>query len=860
MVKINVYDTLCEKIGKNELFLNAYSKIIRYNYTKNDTDKITREEIQKLLETAGIFSCSSDIKYMDVAYKIITLLSENFSKDYDGINSIVQYLLIRMKQFLSVRKNVNESQDFFSMYTDDTSKFNPLLFADILLKKEIFRSSSKVEMGYFTEFQKEAYDLLSKKKRLTLVAPTSAGKSYIFTQYLTEVFNKNSESTIIYVVPSRALISQVQRDFHQEFAKNNIKDINIMTSSLFAKNLEFNNVFLKNLFILTQERLKNLLFKTPFSKKIDLLIIDEAQTISNKSRGILLEEVIEEILRRNPDTQTVFIIPRAINPKKFGEMFRITDLIPVSTKKSPVSQNLVFVNIIDGKYQVILNNPQLLEEVKLLEGTLENELLSSEEKKAWFVNKFQGDSDIIYCNSPNECITSAFDYINKIKTPDYTQEELKELRDAIWFLGKYIHKEFYLINLLSKGAGFHFGKLPSIVRNTVEDLFRKNIIKKLYTTSTLLEGVNLPAKNIFLYKPSRGGKGSKGLDEINFWNLAGRAGRAIEDYSGNIYCLNVFEWLDYKPKSEDFSHEIESAMESTIIKYNPDLIKYLQNHLYQLKGEPIEQVVTRFIIQEIKRGDNSFIKELKSRNIKLDKINFEEINSLVKEIANQIKNSPIKSEIIEANSHIDPRKLLQLYNDMKNDNSLVIIPSHPYQAGFSKSLERIYEIIWERFLQQKKPTPKHMAFLSQLWVKEVQMSDIIENQLNLFKVSTKKDINNIIKNTFSNIEEYLRFKCKIHLEAYIDILTIILEEENIPITKIREELPNYLEMGACTKNTLMLETIGLSRLSAITVSNIVPRDFNDILECKSWLKKVFTDKSKHNEIPNIILKEIQNVF
>src|SRR5690606_35056405 len=85
------------------------------------------------------------------------------------------------------------------------------------------------------------------------------------------------------------------------------------------------------------------------------------------------------------------------------------------------------------------------------------------------------------------------------------------------------------------------GRMPQIIRNIVEDLYRKEKIKFMFCTSTLLEGVNLPAKNIFILSNK---KSKSNFTPIDFWNLAGRAGRLNQELSGNIFCIrdNEREW------------------------------------------------------------------------------------------------------------------------------------------------------------------------------------------------------------------------------------------------------------------------------------------------------------------------------
>lgn len=104
-----------------------------------------------------------------------------------------------------------------------------------------------------------------------------------------------------------------------------------------------------------------------------------------------------------------------------------------------------------------------------------------------------------------------------------------------------IHKDYYLADCLAHGVAFHFGSLPQVIRNKVEKLFKKGEIKYLFCTSTLLEGVNLPAKNIFILSNK---KHRSNMSKIDFWNLAGRAGRLNFELFGNVFCIReeIKDW------------------------------------------------------------------------------------------------------------------------------------------------------------------------------------------------------------------------------------------------------------------------------------------------------------------------------
>jgi superfamily II helicase len=88
---------------------------------------------------------------------------------------------------------------------------------------------------------------------------------------------------------------------------------------------------------------------------------------------------------------------------------------------------------------------------------------------------------------------------------------------------------------VKNGVAFHYGNIPAILRTAVEQAFVSGDLQYLVCTSTLLAGVNLPARNLFLCQPLRK-KGS--LESVDFWNLAGRAGRLRREFQGNIYLIN----------------------------------------------------------------------------------------------------------------------------------------------------------------------------------------------------------------------------------------------------------------------------------------------------------------------------------
>ena len=82
------------------------------------------------------------------------------------------------------------------------------------------------------------------------------------------------------------------------------------------------------------------------------------------------------------------------------------------------------------------------------------------------------------------------------------------------------------------GIAYHIGYLPASIRARIEELFKSGNITVMFCTSTLLEGVNLPADNLFIMENKIF---LSEMNTIDFRNLIGRVGRISFNLYGNVY-------------------------------------------------------------------------------------------------------------------------------------------------------------------------------------------------------------------------------------------------------------------------------------------------------------------------------------
>src|SRR5690606_22492377 len=94
-------------------------------------------------------------------------------------------------------------------------------------------------------------------------------------------------------------------------------------------------------------------------------------------------------------------------------------------------------------------------------------------------------------------------------------------------------RDFPLARFLSRRIAVHSSALPDDIRFLIEDLMSREKLQALAATTTIAQGINFPVSAVivgsYVYKSK---KGSKDMPVRDFWNLAGRVGRAGQSSMG----------------------------------------------------------------------------------------------------------------------------------------------------------------------------------------------------------------------------------------------------------------------------------------------------------------------------------------
>ena len=585
------------EIDANPYLHELYENIL-YNYSMRlfapKKDEFKHVDIDDALRFADILSKSNDPINSDrhkiMAQEMVALLKNIHPEDptidfYLGsvLSSIGNY-----RGMTLVAPNHQHGTLMDQFYTEFSKDYMSIPAAP---ESQFFRS------------QKAVYDHLN-DSYFSYSGPTSMGKSFIMRMFIKEQIMKGVKSNFALLVPTKALINEVSssiiNDLKSMLAENNYK---IITSAGALALNEDNNFIL----VLTPERLLYLMISNP-SIEIDYLFVDEAHKISSiDSRSPFYYKVVDMLSRREKKPNMIFASPNIPNQEIYLNLVPASSTLSEQKYRStysPVSQMKYLIDFPERKTQVFNNYTGQFDFFSPLNNNVTfNQLLSFLGKKT---------QNIVYCHSTTKAVELALDFAKaKSKSDD------KELLTLAKDISNEVHGDYYLADIISKGVAYHIGYLPSSIRMRIEELYRKGLIDTIFSTSTLVEGVNLPADNLFIthYKVGR----SK-MPLVDFKNLVGRVGRIEYNLFGNVFLVR----LEEKTKPEEFMDlilkEVPEQSLSLVTQLSNSVKHQIVNSLlegsiefHKLSGQNYEQyaLMRKFaiiLLRDITKGNDSFVR------------------------------------------------------------------------------------------------------------------------------------------------------------------------------------------------------------------------------------------------------------
>lgn len=716
-------------------------------------------------------------------------------------------------------------------------------------------------------FQRSFWNAASENTWVSVSAPTSAGKSFIVKQWFLNAAARKEQFIGVYLVPTRALIEEVSADFGDSFPKN----VAIHTMPWDATREDAD----KEVYVLTQERLHLLQAQRPMFTP-DVIFIDEAQKFGDGSRGVLLQLVLDETVRRDAGTQVLFASPLTSNPQLLLEAAPAqAKTAPLASSMVTVNQNLLWVDRVKGQ-PVLMDVELVYEGDHLAVGRIELPARTTSDIERFALvavalganpgaarGRRTGDvtssagvgGNVVYANTQAQAEDIAHylhDHVGEgadvSKNADIIA--LQELAATV------VHDSYRLIEVLGRGIAFHYGNMPLLLKAEIERLFKTGALSYLVCTSTLLEGVNLPCRNLFVRAP-RKGLGNP-MEPADFWNLAGRAGRWGKEFVGNIVCVDPARkgvWAH--PPRLRVAQPIERAADEPI-REPASLIELIH------AGPTYEQGADTALYESV----FNFLCGRLARGIPLAQIPGlphdapDAIAELEAVLEEALEGLTIPLEILTRHTGINPLRMNALHEFFTSldDATLtaMMLPGPAHSQAYSlytEALNVTVQFLGGDFGNEARQFQLAMVMVN--WMRGYPLARIIRERYDFYRGRDQlRPLPALIRETMGDVEKYARFEAPKYLSCYLNILTLETAARGISSPASTMDIEMMLELGVSRVTEVSLMSLGLSRASVLALSGFIDEDALTPADARTWVSELNVETL---DLPVLIVREIGRI-
>lgn len=829
----NIFTEISNDIAQSTQYKQALHELFSayIDTTLSKEPGVSEHTLSKLSSTAQIFYNSESPKHNKHGAALLSMLLDVSRKNSE--------------QIVPIAKNIYAASGDFPNIDLLTQKYNDIIFLGDLLMRIIHdarRTINTIDNVNFTltDYQRCIWDIMNNGDDIITSAPTSTGKTHLILEYISAEIAKRDAAFAAILVPTRALISEMSQKIYGILkSKGAETDVEICTVPKPSEQYKQ-----KTIFVMTQERLFEVLQRGDVS--FDYLFIDEAHNISDSSRGALLHLTIEKLLElRTP--QVIASTPSKKYINAFGSILGDIQPKKESTAHAPVTQIHIDVKFIRKK--IILSLPEDNISVaidKPFNGTRIEDIV-------YLFGK--NESNIIYRNSAHDCEKFAQNMAKRLTE----KTEHEELALAADYIENFLHHDFSLAKVIKKGVAFHYGPLPAIIRTMVEDLARNGAIKYIACTSTLAEGVNLPAKNIFLKNPLQKHymKAPTQIEEVKINNITGRAGRMLHHFAGNIFIIEQENWKfkDYFTRDDTAPDKIPTFYK-TINDKHEMIIEALRGNANNNDDDDRYSYYT-IANKLIKNYQGETLEHTLSANELT--ISHKTKKILIFETKKAHDSLLIDTYTLEANptiGFIQQNNLFKEISETKNISNLKLL--HPRNK---KTYDKILNACTmlnnvDIFIPQRETSIPFACTIASKWIQEYPIKEIINEQLDYDKKNKPGNTcDKSIRTVISVINNDVQFRMSTALKCYHTLLTRELASRNEDLNS--SQIHTYIEVGGYQDRVINLINIGVSRESAIQINNTLPADqeiktHRQLAHLFRTGKLTFLHKISQREIANIV--------
>lgn len=428
--------------------------------------------------------------------------------------------------------------------------------------------------------------------------PTSSGKTMIAEYRILQALNdfKQRGGWVSYVVPTKALVNQVFIQLNKDLGGiglNIEKASGAIELDGFEKHLveDSGNNTSFDVLVTTYEKM-NLLVRqglgTTQDRPLVLTIVDEAHNIELENRGLCLELLLSTIKNDCEEVNFMLMTPDISNSNEVVEWLagdrghvinlqldwwqpneRVIGAIQVFGKGRNYDFNLKTLHTDKGTYNIGETIPlKIFKNAPVPKSKFYGANGSKKQLTALLSAEYLDIShpQIVLARHPDETYDIAEILYQKSAIHVDEDEDIELLKKLV---ASELGVDFPLIKYLDKRIAVHSSALPDEIRFLIEDLMASGKkLQALVATTTIAQGINFPISSVIMGSYYYPGIPSVEMPIRDFWNLAGRVGRAGQREMG---------WVGIALKNDDDLNNVTEYVAKASTELHSQLINAINN-------------------------------------------------------------------------------------------------------------------------------------------------------------------------------------------------------------------------------------------------------------------------------------------
>ncbi|KAI4289903.1 MAG: hypothetical protein L6R35_000819 [Caloplaca aegaea] len=145
-------------------------------------------------------------------------------------------------------------------------------------------------------WQRQVLDELDAERSIFVVAPTSAGKTFISFYAMEKILRKDDDSVLVYVAPTKALVNQIGAEIQARFKKPPSKYAGKSVWAIHTRDYRINNPTGCQILVTVPHILQIMLLSPSnaksWCKKVKCIIFDEIHCIGQAEDGVVWEQLL----------------------------------------------------------------------------------------------------------------------------------------------------------------------------------------------------------------------------------------------------------------------------------------------------------------------------------------------------------------------------------------------------------------------------------------------------------------------------------------------------------------------------------------------------------------------------------------